>query len=125
MELFDFYQNELIKVAKEISELEIALDKVRNVSCDHEDNIKILKMYKNKEYFTKPSQDIDEETLIFCIDDRAIVIKRIDLATIIESVDKEEKDYIESILRKRIQLIGLEAKAAYLVKQISILDSNN
>ena len=125
MELFDFYQNELIKVAKEISELEIALDKVRNVSCDHEDNIKILKMYKNKEYFTKPSQDIDEETLIFCIDDRAIVIKRIDLATIIESVDKEEKDYIESILRKRIQLIGLEAKAAYLVEQISILDSNN
>ena len=125
MELFDFYQNELVKVAKEISELEIALDKVRNVSCDHEDNIKILKMYKNKEYFTKPSQDIDEETLIFCIDDRAIVIKRIDLATIIESVDKEEKDYIESILRKRIQLIGLEAKAAYLVEQISILDSNN
>ena len=125
MELFDFYQNELIKVAKEISELEIDLDKVRNVSCDHEDNIKILKMYKNKEYFTKPSQDIDEETLIFCIDDRAIVIKRIDLATIIESVDKEEKDYIESILRKRIQLIGLEAKAAYLVEQISILDSNN
>lgn len=125
MELFDFYQNELIKVAKEISELEITLDEVRNVSCDHEDNIKILKMYKNKEYFTKPSQDIDEETLIFCIDDRAIVIKRIDLATIIESVDKEEKDYIESILRKRIQLIGLEAKAAYLVEQISILDSNN
>ena len=125
MELFDFYQNELVKVAKEISELEIALDKVRNVSCDHEDNIKILKMYKNKEYFTKPSQDIDEETLIFCIDDRAIVIKRIDLATIIESVDKEEKDYIESILRKRIQLIGLEAKAAYLVEQLSILDSNN
>ena len=125
MELFDFYQNELIKVAKEISELEITLDKVRNVSCDHEDNIKILKMYKNKEYFTKPSQDIDEETLIFCIDDRAIVVKRIDLATIVESVDKEEKDYIESILRKRIQLIGLEAKAAYLVEQLSILDSSN
>lgn len=115
MTLFEFYQDELVSIAHQISKIEQELDSEHYMISTDEELYLIHDKLKSGDY------SIHNKTndYIFTIEDKAILVEKDSIDEITSLIENKENEYLINKAKLTIELTSLECKAKYLIEALN------